>query len=170
MKFDVFNRFTGAVQFTAEIECAEDESFSIKLGLAVKWAIKARANLAGANLAGAYLAEACLARAYLAEANLAGAYLAGANLAGANLAGANLAGAKGLKNPPISFGCVGKYKRTGFVIIENEEIVVRLGCFKGSEKGALKAVGDKYGKKSGYVAMIKAACLVAREYAQEAKE
>jgi hypothetical protein len=41
----------------------------IKIGLAVKWALMARANLAGANLAGA---------------NLAGANLAGANLAGAN--------------------------------------------------------------------------------------
>jgi len=91
MKFEIKNRFTGNVQVTAEIECADDERYSIKLGLAVKWAINARAYLAGANLAGAYLAGANLARAYLADANLAGAYLAGANLAGANLAGAYLA-------------------------------------------------------------------------------
>jgi hypothetical protein len=48
MKFDVTNRFTEAVQFTAEIDCAEDEPVSVKLGLAVKWALKAGAYLAGA--------------------------------------------------------------------------------------------------------------------------
>jgi Pentapeptide repeats (8 copies) len=118
MKFEIKNRFTGAVQVTAEIECGEDESYSIKLGLAVKWAVSAdadlaganladanlaganlagaylaRADLAGANLAGAYLARAYLARANLADASLAGAYLARAYLARANLAGAYLAGA-----------------------------------------------------------------------------
>ena len=98
IKFDVLNRFTGAVQFTAEIECDEGASVSVKLGLAVRWAVKAganlaRANLAGADLAGANLARANLAGAYLARANLAGADLAGADLAGANLAGADLAGA-----------------------------------------------------------------------------
>jgi tetratricopeptide (TPR) repeat protein len=101
MNFEIKNRFTGEVQFTAEIECAEDTLPSIKIGLAVKWAIKMRANLAGAyladaylaraNLAGAYLADAYLARANLARANLADAYLARANLDHANLAGAYLA-------------------------------------------------------------------------------
>ena len=88
IKFEVTNRWTGKVQFVAEIDCDESASHSIKLGLAVQWGVKARANLTGANLAGANLA-----RAYLAGANLAGANLAGANLAGANLARANLAGA-----------------------------------------------------------------------------
>lgn len=59
MKFDILNRFTGAVQFTAEIECADTELASIKLGLAVRRAVKARADLTGAdltrvNLTGAY--------------------------------------------------------------------------------------------------------------------
>ena len=71
IKFDVMNRFSGAVQFTAEIDCKENETTSIKLGLSVKWAIKA----------GAYLADADLAGADLARANLAGADLAGADLA-----------------------------------------------------------------------------------------
>ena len=93
IKFDVTNRFTGAVQFTAEIDCAESEKVGIKLGLAVKWAINTRVSLADANLADANLAGANLARANLAGANLADANLAGANLARANLAGANLAGA-----------------------------------------------------------------------------
>ena len=38
MKFEVSNRWTGDVQFTAEIDCHKDASNSIKLGLAVKWA------------------------------------------------------------------------------------------------------------------------------------
>ena len=98
IKFDITNRFTGAAQFTAEIDCDDSELTSTKIGLAVKWGIKTRANLAGANLAranlaGANLAGASLAGASLARAYLAGAYLAGANLAGANLARASLAGA-----------------------------------------------------------------------------
>ena len=75
IKFDITNRFTGAAQFTAEIDCDDSELTSTKIGLAVKWGIKTRANLAGANLA---------------RANLAGAYLAGANLDGAYLAGAKI--------------------------------------------------------------------------------
>src|SRR5690606_23344240 len=74
IKFDVTNRFTGAVQFTAEIDCDENAARSVKLGLAVKWGVKARAYLAGANLADAYLADANLAGANLADANLARAY------------------------------------------------------------------------------------------------
>ena len=68
IKFEVTNRWSGTVQFTAEIECDESVSYSIKLGLAVGWAVKTRANLAGANLAGAYLAGAYLAGATLARA------------------------------------------------------------------------------------------------------
>ena len=70
IKFDVFNRFSGAVQFTAEIDCADDAPESVKLGLAVKWAVRAHASLYGASLYGA---------------NLDGANLNGANLYGANL-------------------------------------------------------------------------------------
>jgi Pentapeptide repeats (8 copies) len=118
MKFDIRHRATGAILFTAEIDCAVDEPISIKRGLAAKWGVAewtglagadlaganveradlaganlARADLAGANLADAYLAGANLARAYLARADLAGANLADAYLAGADLRGANLADA-----------------------------------------------------------------------------
>ena len=93
MLHQIKHRFTAAVLFEAEIDCAADTRDGIKLGLAVRVAVKADANLAGANLAGAYLARADLAGAYLADANLAGAYLARADLAGANLAGAYLADA-----------------------------------------------------------------------------
>ena len=91
MEFEVKNRFSGEAQFVAEIDCAEDMPLSIKLGLAVKWAIKTGADLADANLAGAYLADANLAGAYLAGADLGDANLGDANLAGAYLARANLA-------------------------------------------------------------------------------
>jgi len=62
-QFDVRNRWTNAVQFTAEITCAPDATYSVKLGLAVKWAVNARANLTDANLAGANLADANFAGA-----------------------------------------------------------------------------------------------------------
>lgn len=50
IKFDVFHRFSGDVQFTAEIDCPADAPKSIKLGLAVKWAIKTSADLRSADL------------------------------------------------------------------------------------------------------------------------
>jgi|GEM_PF-5770286 len=55
MKFDVLNRFSGDVNFTADIDCDKGEIRPIKLGLAVKWGVKNRAILDGANLAGAIL-------------------------------------------------------------------------------------------------------------------
>ena len=85
IKYEIKNRFTGAVQFTAEIDCDESESISVKVGLAVKWAIKR-----GANLSGAYLSGAYLSRADLSGANLSGAYLSRADLSDANLSDANL--------------------------------------------------------------------------------
>ena len=62
MKFEIKQRFTGAVLFS--LEC---DSFK----LCIEAAVKERANLAGAYLAEAYLAGANLADAYLADANLA---------------------------------------------------------------------------------------------------
>ena len=70
LKFNVLNRFSSEVQFTAEIDCAEDAATSIKLGLAVKWAIESRAYLSRANLSGADLSGADLSRAYLSRAYL----------------------------------------------------------------------------------------------------
>jgi hypothetical protein len=98
MKFSVKNRFTGGVQFTATIECVADDAESVKIGLAVKWAIKSDADLRGANLSGAYLrgadlSGAYLSGAYLSVANLSGAYLSGAYLSDADLSGADLSGA-----------------------------------------------------------------------------
>ena len=85
MKHDILNRFSGAVQFSAEIECKDDASTSVQLGLAVTVAVKADANLSCADLSGADLS-----RAYLSYANLRGADLRGSDLSYANLSGADL--------------------------------------------------------------------------------
>jgi hypothetical protein len=108
IKFDIKNRFTGDVQFTAEIDCDEGQSKSVKIGLSAKWALKndaylgcaylrdanlRDADLRDANLRGANLRGANLGGAYLRDANLRGANLRGADLGGADLRGANLRGA-----------------------------------------------------------------------------
>ena len=87
MQFEIKSRWSGAVIFTADIDCDDGASHSINLGFAVKVAVNANANLANADLAGANLANANLANADLAHADLAGADLAGADLAHANLNG-----------------------------------------------------------------------------------
>ena len=48
-EFNVYNRFTGEVQFTAEIEW-DGVDKNIALGLAVKWAINNSVDLRGADL------------------------------------------------------------------------------------------------------------------------
>lgn len=81
MKYQITSRWDSSkILFEAEIECSADASEGVKLGLAVRAAVKARADLARA-----YLADANLARANLARANLADANLADANLARADL-------------------------------------------------------------------------------------
>ena len=86
MQFDIRNRYTGAVQFTAEIDCADDAPASVKIGLAVIWAART----------GADLREADLREADLREADLSGADLRGAILRGADLREADLRGAKNI--------------------------------------------------------------------------
>jgi hypothetical protein len=93
IKFEVRNRFTGAVQFTAEIDCTDDAPRYVKLGLSVRWAIASDANLYDADLRGANLCGANLYRADLSGADLRGAILSGADLRDAILYGANLYGA-----------------------------------------------------------------------------
>ena len=93
MKFEIKNWLTRTVQFVAEIECDKDASTSIKIGLAVKWAFKNKADLRGADLRGADLQGADLRGADLRGADLRGAYLQGAYLQGAYLQGAYLQGA-----------------------------------------------------------------------------
>ena len=98
MKFEIRNRWSGNVQFTAEIDCSEDTPLRIKVGLAAKWAFKSGAvlrdaDLSGAVLRGAVLRGAVLSGAVLRDADLSGAVLRGADLSDAVLRGADLRGA-----------------------------------------------------------------------------
>ncbi|MBX4941124.1 pentapeptide repeat-containing protein [Rhizobium binae] len=90
MKFEILNRFSGEVQITAEIDCAADTLPSVKLGLAVRWAIKEKKDLRSANLRSANLRSANLRSANLGGADLRSADLRSANLRSANLRSANL--------------------------------------------------------------------------------
>ena len=67
INFEVKNRFTGHVQFTANIECEESTDFRAKLGLSVEWAVKNNVTLRDADLTGAYLRDADLRDAQLDE-------------------------------------------------------------------------------------------------------
>lgn len=60
IKFKIKNRSTGKVQVAAEFECADDAPHSVKLGLAVQWAVRNKANLRGTDLHEADLHEANL--------------------------------------------------------------------------------------------------------------
>ncbi len=90
MKFDILDRFTGEVKFTADIECSDDESTSIKLRLAVAFAIKNKIDLRYADLRYANLRYADLRSADLRYANLRSANLRYADLRSANLRYADL--------------------------------------------------------------------------------
>jgi hypothetical protein len=93
MNFDILNRWTGNIQFTAEIDCDETLSPRLKMGLAVKLAFKSGADLRGADLSGAVLSGADLRDAVLRGAVLRGADLSGADLSGADLSDADLSDA-----------------------------------------------------------------------------
>ena len=61
-KFEVRNRWTNRVQFTAEITCTPDATIGVKIGLAVRWArdndaVLRDAVLRGADLSGADLPD-----------------------------------------------------------------------------------------------------------------
>jgi len=84
-KFEVRNRWTNAVQFTAEIEVKPDMLPRVKLGLAVRWAKRSDAVLRGAYLRDADLSGADLRGADLSGADLRGAYLRDADLRDADL-------------------------------------------------------------------------------------
>jgi hypothetical protein len=132
VKYDILNRFSGAVQFSAEIECEDDASTSVKLGLAVKVAIKAKADLIGANLNRADLSGTNLSHANLTGADLTGtdlsyadlsdACLRGADLANAYLCGADVTGAYLIDGGQRSDG----YRFVGW--IKEGVLQIRAGC------------------------------------------
>ena len=123
MKIKIKNRFSGEVQFIADIDCRDDELTYVKIGLAVKWAIKNNANLDGANLGGANLDGANLYGANLGCANLNRARLDGANLDGKKLIG---------KRPVIQVGPIGS--RSSYLVgyLVEDGIAIKAGCFFGT--------------------------------------
>ena len=122
MLYAIKNRFTAEVIFNAEIEANESTPLSVKLGLAVKLALKSEVNLFRANLS---------------RADLSGANLSRADLSGADLSRANLSGAGG-KIQKISKIRVftGLYKyQVWSVLFQDGSRWVRMGClFKSLEE------------------------------------
>ena len=179
IKFNVPNRWTGETKFTAEIDCDDDAPIPHKLRFAVRWALENNENLEGANLEGANLEWVNLVGANLVGANLkwanleganlkwvnlvganlVGANLKWANLEGANLKWANLEGAEGI----IQFGPAGLHKRMGYAVNNGDTCMVKLGCFWGSEEGAITAIEKKYGKFSAYADIVRTACKALKE-------
>ena len=131
MIHSIHHLHTGAVIFTAEIEADENTSDAVKLGLAVKAAVREGANLTGADLSRADLTEANLTEANLSGADLSGADLSradlswadltGAIMTGADLRGADLRGATGLNH---WIKCI---QVEGWPITYTSE-VIQIGC------------------------------------------
>jgi hypothetical protein len=92
MKFEVLNRWTGEVQFTAEIDADDSTPRSIRLRLAVQWALKNHSDLRGSNLSGSNLSCSDLSGSNLSGSNLSCSDLSGSNLSGSNLSGSDLRG------------------------------------------------------------------------------
>ena len=127
IRFDIKNRFTGDVQFTAEIDCSDDAPLSLKIGLAVKWGLKTRANLSRADLSSANLycadfSSADLSGADLSSANLSETNLSSANLSETNLSRANLSSANLIDGGQRSDG----YRFVGWT--KNGVLQIRAGC------------------------------------------
>ena len=112
---EIKHRFSGAVLFFASVDVSLSDG--LRIGAAVKLAIKAHANLTGADLA-----HANLTGAYLAHANLTGANLTGADLADANLADANLTRANDLLD------CGSPYSWRVAVVRHSGGIRITAGC------------------------------------------
>ena len=92
MKFEIKRRFTGAVKFTTEIEAQKDAPASVKLRLAVLWAIENKVDLSGSDLRGSNLSNCNLRGSNLSNCNLSGSDLRGSNLSRSDLRGSNLSG------------------------------------------------------------------------------
>ena len=126
MKFEIKHRYTGAVLYSAEIDCDPDAPPSWKLRLVVLKAVKAKTNLEGAGLRkadlyGANLSGANLRGADLSSANLCGADLRRADFRGADLRGADLDGA-------FLGGADFRGANLGFPIASPEEAALRIAA------------------------------------------
>jgi hypothetical protein len=93
MKYKVYNRYTGEVQFTADIDATEGTPRGWKSRLAILWAIKNGADMRGADMSGANMRGANMSHANMSDANMIYANMSGANMSGANMRDANMSGA-----------------------------------------------------------------------------
>ena len=94
MKFEIQNRWSSAVQFECELSAEiETQSFGLRLGFAIKTAVKNRAILRDTDLSGAILRDTDLSGADLSGAILSDTDLRGAILRGAILRDTDLSGA-----------------------------------------------------------------------------
>ena len=85
MKFEIKRRFTGAVKFTTEIEAQEDAPASVKLRLAVLWAIENKVNLSNCDLRGSNLRGSDLSGSDLSDCDLSRSNLRDCDLSRSNL-------------------------------------------------------------------------------------
>ena len=123
--------FSGNVIFEAEVE---GNSESGRLGLAVKLAFRAGADLKGAVLRNADLRGADLTGAVLRDADLTGADLTGAVLRNADLKGAVLKGDTKLigLRPILQIGPMGSRSDYFMAFVTNKGLYFRTGCFFGT--------------------------------------
>ena len=140
MKYEIINRWTGAIiyqdeaeSFKALVEAAVMSGASLDRA-SLDGASLDGASLDGASLVGARLVGARLVGASLVGASLVGARLVGASLVGASLVGARLDGAKGYYGH-VYIGPIGS--RNGMLQVVRQKDgtdIVGAGCWSGSVK------------------------------------
>ena len=154
---NILNRYNGTVQCAVKLDAPAGASKALKLGLAVLWAHKNRANLSRADLSGADLSGAYLSRADLRGADLSGADLSRADLSGADLSGAYLRGAylrgaivEGARKligtrPILQIGLLGSRCAYLLAYLTDQGICIRAGCFFGTLEEFRSAVSKTHG-------------------------
>jgi hypothetical protein len=75
MKFEVFDRVTGAVKFVADIHCDHEAPKGVKLAHAIKWAYSHNVDMTRTDLAGAFLKHHVISGANLSDCDLTNAIL-----------------------------------------------------------------------------------------------
>jgi hypothetical protein len=145
MKFDILDK-SGKVIFMADVDCDETCDTSIKIGLAVNYAIRHKINLIGADLRGVDLSGTELRGINLSQANLSYtsmrdadlsytdlgyASLSGAELYGTNLSYASLSGAN-LRDTDLSYANLScadlRVLQTDIWTCYIQKEYIRIGC------------------------------------------
>ena len=172
MKFQIKNRFSGAVQFECELPVElETVNYALQLGFAVQAAYRAKADLSGSALRGAALSCSALSGADLSGADLRGADLRGADLRRADLSGAILADVNLKKitlvgkRPVLQLGPLGSRADCLLVFLTDNGIYLRTGCFFGDLKEFSAAVEETHGTNE-HAAEYKAAIALIKTHAK----